>query len=1177
MLCLPDLDTLVQALTCGAVPISLSGAPARAGLLPDGRICIKPAPSLSTEAETALRRLGAGRVDDDPALLDRDVYCWHQLVPLRPDATPLTAGTSPSETLLFEATEPRAWPALARVFRRLGKALPAFRWEGEEGALLLRATAPPQSLLCAFGFPELCVFRERAPGVWVEAGWRLPQVEQLVPPSDRFFLIRAPGIWSLHDDRSFQEEIGLFALPELPQRGRSSFPETIITEGPRVQKRAASPLRLLPGTCDQAAEFWVLRERPLEQLAALAVEVDDQQIARLEFAVAEQAGRLIALLRIRPSRQTVPLLELPGEGYRACLRLPNLFVPLYSQLRPALRRDALRQLLASDPDRVVWLTPRANGEFSRESVPAAAFRPLAEYVDYAAGQEPRTLHAWEPTGAFRFETFASKDAAQPLIELRKSLAAQAGSRSGVRQFFEQAWRWCRKKLRRKRRVFPQPSLPPRPAPADRVADAVHVFLQAPTHASAAANLPPAEEQPRHLQLEKRFLDLGGPPDLPERLALWPELAAAYQGLSNWPETAVCWLNALWESEGNDLWVWGWYRAAEQSARWTELERDLERVLTSPRPEPADTRALAGFIVFSARQAEPPPALCDRLDRIRACLEANEAAVPVRAAWLAWLALAQLAGGDVLCLARARDRLFERLFRRGLNHEQDMPAFLRGEGPGAAQRSALIRDWLVQLADLVDRWIDRQYGNEGWGDVFRQGPAAEPAAPSSTGLLTERWLGKPPPYGRDAEPHFTKALCELTVAWGLGRTGGAAQAGRFVERARQVLAAGDGVQRFLLDAYVQRITEAVERPVDGPQPLPRPADVETMGVDVPHKIVYLLQQSRILEPHDAPNAPAATLAADPWFGAIRSLINITEQTEQIDRLLSQSERSSADQSTMAPQLAHALVRVLQADESKARELLNLVEPTVREVSDEVLQVRLVSHGLVAAAHFGVTEHLQPLLGHVERLLEGQRRTDPAAIFGSLAELSFRGLRRLGMGERIDRLLARVAERVLPAPWGSSPQALVDLRPAGWCGLLHVAAGWLLAGQEQQAFFVLDQVRDLLVHGRRRAGGGADLLPPKDQTALACAYAAALGQAPLKTALERLDQLFAELGRIHFKHTTNSHYSLAVLAVVEAVVRAVADDDFAVGSRARRWLDEDEYLVRRRIHRDLSAFMGQTGIQ
>lgn len=1165
-----NLETLRQALSLGALPATLTGAPARAGLAPDGRVCIKPAAALSAEVETALQHLGVGSVDDEPALLDREVCCWHQLLPLAADA----AGAE-ADTLLFEIDEPRSWAALARVFRRLGTPLPAFCWEGEElsGPIWLRATAPPPAvLLRALNTPALHVYGERAPRVWVECGWRQPLVEQLTPPPGRLFLIRASGLWTVRDEPAFAGAIAAFSLSE---PASSDAPGKRPTAG-EPSATLPAKVRLVSARCDQPAEFWVIRERPLQQLAALAGDLDDSQIARLEFAVVEQGGRQIAVLRLRPSRQTTPCLELAGERYRSCLRLPNLFVPTQSRLQPALRRDALRQLLASDPDRVVWLTPTANGEFNRESLPLAAFRPLAECIDYATSPEPRALRAWTPAGAFALESFVSKDATQPLADLRKSLAAQAGSKSSFFELFEQLWAWCRDKLGRKQRLMPLPVVPPRPTqPADRVVEAIHVFLQPPTHAPVVEHQPPAAEQPRHVQLEKRFLDLNGPPDLPERLALWPELAATYQGLSNWSEAAVCWLNALWESEGNDLWVWGWYRAEEQPARWTELERDLERTLGAARPEPGDTRALAAFIVFSARQAEVAPDLRSRLDRVRACLEANEAAVPVRAAWLAWLALARLAGGDVLCLARARDRLLERLYRRGLSHEQDMPTFLRGEGPLTSQRSALIRDWLVQLADLVSRWIDRLHGSEGWGDQLRHDSAPETAGTSSTGLLTERWLGKPPPYGRDAEPHFTKALCELTIAWGLGRTGGAAQAARLVDRAQQVLAPSDGVHRFLLSAYVQRINEVVERGLDGPQPLPRPADQATMGIDMPHKIVFLLQQSRILEPHDTVNVPAPRQSADPWFGAIRSLINITEQTEQIDRLLSHSERSSADQSAMAPQLAHALVRVLQADEHKARELLNLVEPTVQELDDEALQIRLVSRGLVAAAHFGVTEHLQPLLSHIERLIDSHRGSDPAAIFEPLAELSFRGLRRLGMGERIDRLLARVAERVLPEPLGVGGMAdNPRLSTAGWCGLLHVAGGWLLAGQEKQALFVLDQVRELLFETPTREVHG---LPPKDQTALACAYAAALGQAPLKVALERLEQLFGELGRIHFKHTTNSHYSLAVLGVVEAVVRAVADDDFAVGSRARRWLDEDEYLVRRRIHRDLRAFMGPSAIQ
>lgn len=43
----------------------------------------------------------------------------------------------------------------------------------------------------------------------------------------------------------------------------------------------------------------------------------------------------------------------------------------------------------------------------------------------------------------------------------------------------------------------------------------------------------------------------------------------------------------------------------------------------------------------------------------------------------------------------------------------------------------------------------------------------------------------------------------------------------------------------------------------------------------------------------------------------------------------------------------------------------------------------------------------------------------------------------------------------------------------------------------------------------------------------------------------------------------------------VALAVSGDDFAMGAAARRWLDDDEYLVRRRIHRDTRKSLGEAG--
>ena len=95
---------------------------------------------------------------------------------------------------------------------------------------------------------------------------------------------------------------------------------------------------------------------------------------------------------------------------------------------------------------------------------------------------------------------------------------------------------------------------------------------------------------------------------------------------------------------------------------------------------------------------------------------------------------------------------------------------------------------------------------------------------------------------------------------------------------------------------------------------------------------------------------------------------------------------------------------------------------------------------------------------------------------------------------------------------------------------------------------------------------------DRTALARAYAVSLGQAPVEVAQKRLEELFEKLEGIRDTFTTNDTLQPAAqLHVVEAVVLAVVSDDFTLGTAVRRWLDDDEYLVRRRIHRDMRALV------
>src|SRR5205823_9892811 len=90
-----------------------------------------------------------------------------------------------------------------------------------------------------------------------------------------------------------------------------------------------------------------------------------------------------------------------------------------------------------------------------------------------------------------------------------------------------------------------------------------------------------------------------------------------------------------------------------------------------------------------------------------------------------------------------------------------------------------------------------------------------------------------------------------------------------------------------------------------------------------------------------------------------------------------------------------------------------------------------------------------------------------------------------------------------------------------------------------------------------------------TRLAKAYVAALGQGPAEFGLPRIVELFRKLdpARITNTFTTGPYYSRLHLNLAEEVVLAIVSDDFAMGQAGRRWLDEDEYLVRRRIHRDM----------
>jgi hypothetical protein len=212
-------------------------------------------------------------------------------------------------------------------------------------------------------------------------------------------------------------------------------------------------------------------------------------------------------------------------------------------------------------------------------------------------------------------------------------------------------------------------------------------------------------------------------------------------------------------------------------------------------------------------------------------------------------------------------------------------------------------------------------------------------------------------------------------------------------------------------------------------------------------------------------------------------------------------------------------------------------------------RLFAAGAAAAARFGLAAAARPLADFLAR-----RVGSDAAVRAALVRVAgpvFRGFRKLGLGSETAAILDR-----LDPDRGDWP-ADAPLPPPR----LGLAVGWFAAGDEDAANRLLDDARRRLFVAREGDG--------RDRTELAIGYADALGFAPPRVAHGRLEELFQLLDRVTTTGSTNRYFTLKPLELVDAVVRAVVTDDFALGPSVRGWLADDEFLIRSRIHRDVAA--------
>jgi hypothetical protein len=1167
----PDYDTLQLAITSAVVPPAVSLAPVLAGVDEANHPWLEPTVKLPRTLPDLLRKLGVKTLQAQPSA-GAELVNWLQALPLHKQAeSPQIESQIP---VLFELHDANQLPVIVQEMLRLSNDRQSFRWlqeDGKSGTVLLRVIGPPYyTLLRAIdketsgSQPLVRAYVEGPSRVWVQIGYTHPLAEKIQVSEGQMLLLRAPRDWVFLNDAPFRDiyDILQFQLPT----------SRLDWEGAELKEKLTVPLRLIEGD-SRDADLWVLHHQAIDQLDGLVRDAKESLVQRLIFAVGRRNGETTIVLRVRPSKQPPPQLILDAQAYSSYLKLPNLFLPVGTRLHPALRRDAIRKLLAEESAQINWLVPNVDqpGSFTPEYLLDDSFRPLSEWVDYVLDHDRLALSDWVQQFRFDFDPFICKE---------ETTAERPKPPPGARR---------------------KPVAPTLPAEGD-----VEIVAQSepkpektefkplPSDLDQVAAAPPAQLQVELIELQKKFLAMDGGLDSPERLALWPEMAWRLAELKNPSDAAICWVNRIWEAPEREP-----EALRELVGHWAQLEKipanpkllgeALDWLLFRDTPSAAESRAVIACILWGALRTPLPEALLERLPRAQRFLEQQENSISVRAVWLGWYYLSKLAGNDALALARVRDRLLDRLIRHGLNPEHDLPHFLRAAGHHDAERLRVVCTQADRLHDLALDWYrECENAKSPYDDtshyvdlVFSFGFARLGEGTRSRELLkrAEEAVAQRAPQlikERDA------ALLALQRA-------SADDDRRNHDNRRKWADDTLAVDEFLLRMFRVRIEQVLHGhahrghlPADLRDELDRrlPRDNRTDMPTARYGIDRMREQSDILDPQEEfdPYRDYTQKHVSPLERELVRLQDIRDP-KQLSQTVARLWREGAGQPPNAEEqvsiLAEAMMLAPRVGDGFALELLNRVEPALKKLpasNDAKLiegQAVLLERALLMAANYDRAELVQRLMPHFVMLLDQvQHSKAPSKAVNRAFRQCLRSLRKLGLRDDIGKLIDHSARLILKGQTLAQLQAAAGNQwPATLQTLLHLSAGWIFFGWQDRAAEILDAARTLLTSPASRDNMTA--LDNLRYSGMARAYVEALGHAPVDFALRRIEELFQTMRRYKDGLTSNRFYARLQLNVIEAVVMSVVTEDFAIGPGARRWLDDDEYLVRRRIHRDHKA--------
>jgi hypothetical protein len=139
-----------------------------------------------------------------------------------------------------------------------------------------------------------------------------------------------------------------------------------------------------------------------------------------------------------------------------------------------------------------------------------------------------------------------------------------------------------------------------------------------------------------------------------------------------------------------------------------------------------------------------------------------------------------------------------------------------------------------------------------------------------------------------------------------------------------------------------------------------------------------------------------------------------------------------------------------------------------------------------------------------------------------------LRKFGLVQELEQTTRQMSELVLQGrdAWAIDWETEAN-QPGALATLLLVASQWYYLDHDSQADAIIEVAHEVLLE---------NYLPRFNRIKLLIGYAAALGEAPVDVARNRLEEIFDQIKGIGDTYTTATHYDGAQLNVVEAVVIA-----------------------------------------